>query len=70
MLGSDELVTDGSTSAGPGLRRKVSGVPIENHSRAPARCGTVMVTGAPPEGPSGMAQSAPRADPGAAGEDG
>ena len=34
MLGSDGLVTDGSTSAGPGLSRKVTGVPIENHTRA------------------------------------
>ena len=38
------MVTDGSTSAGPGLSRNVIGAPMESQRRAPARCGTVMVT--------------------------
>ena len=70
MLGSDGLVTDGSTSAGPGLSRNVSGLPMENHSRAPARCGTVIVTGAPPGAFSGMAQSTASGLPVADGEAG
>src|ERR1700722_3643189 len=69
-LGSDELVTDGSTSPGPGFSRKVIGVPTENHSRAPASCGTVIVTGAPPEAFSGIAQSAPSGLPTAGGDAG
>ena len=70
MLGSEGLVTDGSTRAGPGLSRNVIGAPMDSQSRAPARCGTVMVTGAPPEALSGMAQSAPSGLPGPAGEAG
>jgi hypothetical protein len=37
MFGSVGLVTDGSTSPGPGFRRKVKGVPMENQTRAPER---------------------------------
>ena len=70
MLGSDGLVTDGSTRAGPGLSRNVIGAPMENQRRAPARCGTVMVTGAPPDALSGMAQSAPSGLPVLAGDAG
>ncbi len=70
MLGSDGLLTDGSTSPGPGLSRNVSGVPMENQSRAPASCGTVIVTGAPPDAFSGMAQSTASGVPAADGEDG
>ena len=37
MFGSDGLVTDGSTRAGPGLRKKVRVLSTENHIRPPAR---------------------------------
>src|SRR5690242_8610809 len=70
MLGSDGLVTDGSTNPGPGLSRNVSGVPIENHSRAPASCGTVIVTGEAPEAFSGIAQSTASGLPTAEGDAG
>ena len=70
MLGSDELVTDGSTSPGPGFSRKVIGVPMENHSRAPASCGTVIVIGEPPEAFSGIAQSTASGLPAADGDAG
>src|SRR5580692_10389086 len=70
MLGSEGLETDGSTSAGPGLSRNVIGVPMENHSLAPASCGTVIVTGDPPGAFSGMAQFTASGDPVPDGEDG
>ena len=37
MFGSEGLVTDGSTRAGPGLRKKVRVLSTENHIRLPAR---------------------------------
>lgn len=37
MFGSDGLVTDGVTRAGPGLRKKVSVPLTENQIRLPAR---------------------------------
>lgn len=43
VFGSEGLVTDGSTSAGPGLRRKVKVPSTENQIRLPARWGTVTV---------------------------
>ena len=62
MLGSEGLVTDGSTSAGPGLRRKVNVPSTENQIRLPARWGTVTVV-VLPGAPRGMAQSWLRAEP-------
>ena len=62
MFGSDGLVTDGSTSAGPGLRRKVKVPSTENQIRLPARWGTVTVV-VLPGAPRGMAQSWVRAEP-------
>src|ERR1700753_1663925 len=56
MLASDGLVTDASTRARPGFSGKVSGDPIENQIRAPARCGIVIGLAAPPEAVSGIAQ--------------
>lgn len=67
MFGSDGLVTEGSTSAGPGLRRKVSVPPTENQTRLPARWGTVTVV-VVPGAPRGMAQSWLRAEPVAEGD--
>ena len=62
MFGSEGLVTDGSTRAGPGLRRKVSVPSTENQIRLPARWGTVTVV-VLPGAPRGMAQSWLRAEP-------
>ena len=70
MFGSDGLVTEGSTRAGPGLSVNVSGVPIENQMRAPARCGMVIDVAAPPDAFSGMEQSAASGLPVADGEEG
>ncbi len=63
MFGSDGFDTDGSTSAGPGLSRNVSGAPIENQIRPPARCGMVIRRAPAPDAFSGMAQSAPSGAP-------
>ncbi|KAI6751236.1 hypothetical protein HG530_014150 [Fusarium avenaceum] len=38
-LGSVGFVTDGSTTAGPGLSRNVSGFPLQNQIRPPNICG-------------------------------
>ena len=61
MFGSEGLKAEGSTKAalelpgGPGLRRKVNGVPMENQIRPPAICGitTCLVD---PGAPSTIAQ--------------
>lgn len=50
ILGSELLVTLGSTRAGPGLTKKVSLLLYENQIRQPARCGiwiVVLVPGPP-----------------------
>lgn len=67
MLGSVPFVTEGSTSAGPGLSRKVRGLSTENQILPPAIWGimTVMVL---PGLPSGIAQSRARAEPMAGGD--
>lgn len=44
---------EGSTKAGPGLIRKVSGAPTENQMRAPASRGIVQLT-VLPGAPRGM----------------
>lgn len=62
MLGSVGLVTEGSTIAGPGLRRKVRVLSTENQMRLPARWGTVTVT-VLPGGPRGIAQFLARGEP-------
>lgn len=62
VFGSEGLLTDGSTSAGPGLRRKVRVPSTENQIRLPARWGTVTVV-VVPGAPRGMAQSWLRAEP-------
>ena len=62
MFGSEGLVTDGSTSAGPGLRRKVKVPSTENQIRPPARWGTVTVV-VLPGAPRGIAQPWLRAEP-------
>ncbi len=67
MLGSDGLVTDGSTRAGPGLSRKVKVLSTENQIRLPARWGTVTVT-VLPGAPSGIAQFSVRGEPVEGGE--
>ena len=62
MFGSEGLVTEGSTRAGPGLSKKVSVLSTENQMRLPARWGTVTVT-VLPGAPNGIAQSSARAAP-------
>ena len=62
MFGSEGLVTEGSTRAGPGLSKKVRVLSIENQMRLPARWGTVTVT-VLPGGPNRIAQSSARAAP-------
>ena len=62
IFGSVGLVTEGSTSAGPGLRRKVKVPSTENQMRLPAKWGTVTVV-VLPGAPRGIAQSRLRAEP-------
>ena len=62
MFGSEALVTEGSTRAGPGLSKKVRVLSTENQMRLPARWGTVTVTvlpGAPSEIAQSLAREAP-----------
>src|SRR5579862_9635503 len=69
MFGSEGLVTDGSASAGPGLIRKVSGAPTENHTRPPAIRGTVISV-VEPGAPSRIAQSTATGAPTPGGDEG
>lgn len=62
MLGSVGLVTEGSTRAGPGLRRKVRVLSAENQMRPPAMWGIVTVT-VLPGGPRGIAQFLAKGEP-------
>ena len=47
MFGSDGLVTDGSTMAGPGFKRNVNSLSTENQIRPPAKWGMVAVVVVP-----------------------
>lgn len=55
-------MTDVSTRAGPGLRRKVRVLSTENQMRPPAMWGMVTVT-VLPGGPKGIAQFWAREEP-------
>ncbi len=57
--GSEGFETDGSTSPGPGLRRKTSGVFMEKKMRAEESLGIVAVV-TEPGAPRRIAQSTPR----------
>ena len=62
IFGSEGLVTEGSTRAGPGLSKKVRVLSTENQMRLPARWGIVTAT-VLPGAPNGIAQFLARAAP-------
>jgi hypothetical protein len=59
IFGSEGFVTDGSTSPGPGFRRKIKGLLIENQMRPADILGIVAIV-VEPSGPRRIVQSTAR----------